>query len=473
MSYPVQTEETSEQVSLWVAVRESFQGKEYDFTTGSLPRAITILAIPMVLEMLMQAVFGVVDIFFVGRLGADAVAAVGLTESLLVLVLAIGMGLSMAGTAMVARRIGEGDAEAAEKAAKHVFLAGAVVSVPISILGAIFAPEMLQLLGASPEVVALGTPYCAILYGTSATVLFLFMINAVLRGAGDAVLAMRALWIANGINIVLDPLLIFGLGPFPEMGVAGAAVATATGRGVGVGYQLWVMTRGKSRIPFTTWRFRLEVPLMRRILDVSMPGMAQYVIGTASWLGLFRILSVFGSDALAGYTIAIRVLVFALLPSWGMGNTAATLVGQNLGAQQPDRAERSVWMTSFANMVFLAIVAVFILLFAEPLTRLFTDEAAVIAHSVSCMRIVSYSYVFFAYGMVVSQAFNGAGDTRTPTWINFVAEWLIQIPLAWALAVPFAMGADGVFAGMAIAQAGLAVISIVVFRRGAWKLKAV
>ncbi len=473
MSYPVESEEIAEQSSLWVAVRESFQGKHHDFTTGSLPRAITILAIPMVLEMLMQAVFGVVDIFFVGRLGAEAVAAVGLTESLLVLVLAIGMGLSMAGTAMVARRIGEGNADAAEKAAKHIFLAGAIVSVPISIFGAIFAPEMLQLLGASPEVVEIGAPYCAILYGTSSTVLFLFMINAVFRGAGDAVLAMRALWIANGINIVLDPLLIFGIGPFPELGVPGAAIATAIGRGVGVLYQVWVLMRGSSRIPFTSWRLKLEWSLMRRILDVSMPGMAQYVIGTASWLGLFRILSIFGSDAIAGYTIAIRVLVFALLPSWGMGNAAATLVGQNLGAKQPDRAERSVWLTSHANMIFLAIVAVLILLFAGPLTRLFTSDPAVIRHSVSCMRIVSYSYVFFAYGMVVSQAFNGAGDTRTPTWINFVAEWLIQIPLAWALAVPFAMEADGVFAGMAIAQAMLAVISIVVFRRGRWKLKAV
>ena len=463
----------TEPVSLWAAVRASFRGASYDFTQGSLPRAIVVLAIPMVLEMLMQAVFGVVDIFFVGQLGAEALAAVGLTESLLVLVLAVGMGLSMAGTALVARRIGEGQAEAAGLAALHVFLVGALVAVPISVGGAVFAPDLLRLLGASPAVVEVGTGYCAVLYGTSATVLFLFIINAVLRGAGDAVLAMRALWIANGVNIVLDPLLIFGWWIFPAWGVTGAAWATAIGRGLGVAYQIWVLATGKTRVPFPSWRFRPDRRLLRRIASVSLPGIVQYLVSTASWLALFRILSRFGSDALAGYTIAIRVLVFALLPSWGMGNAAATLVGQNLGARQPDRAERSVWLTSLANMVFLGLVAIGLLLFSEPLARVFTKDPAVVAYSVDCMRIVSYSYVFFGFGMVTVQAFNGAGDTRTPTWINVVAGWLLQIPLAWGLAVTLGWGATGVFAAIAIAQALLALISVAVFRLGYWKLKNV
>ncbi|NBC19327.1 MAG: MATE family efflux transporter [Bacteroidetes bacterium] len=469
MAQPVHPPESR---SLWSALRASFRGEAYDVTTGSLPRAITILAIPMVLEMLMQAVFGVVDIFFVGRLGADAIAAVGLTESLLILVLALGMGLSMAGTALVARRIGEQDPEAAGRAALHVFLAGGLVAVPVSILGVLFAPQMLALMGATPSVIATGAGYCAVTFGASATILFLFMINAVFRGAGDAVLAMRALWIANGINIVLDPMLIFGIGPFPELGVTGAAVATAIGRGLGIAYQVHVLLGGRTRIAFPE-AFRPDLRLMRRILNVSLPGMLQYLIGTASWLGLYRIVALFGSDAVAGYTVALRVLVFALLPSWGMGNAAATIVGQNLGAGQPDRAERGVWLTSFTNMGFLGLVMVGLLLFAEPLTLVFTTAPAVVEQSVQCMRIVSASYLFFAFGMVTVQAFNGAGDTRTPTWINFVAHWLIQIPLAWALAVPFGWDATGVYAAIAIAQSALALISVSVFRLGYWKDQAV
>jgi putative MATE family efflux protein len=469
MAPPVQPGESR---SLWAALRASFRGEPYDVTTGSLPRAITILAIPMVLEMLMQAIFGVVDIFFVGRLGAAAIAAVGLTESLLILVLALGMGLSMAGTAMVARRMGEKDPVAAGRAALHVFLAGGLVAVPVSILGVLFAPSLLSLMGASPEVVATGAGYCAVTFGACATILFLFMINAVFRGAGDAVLAMRALWIANGINIVLDPLLIFGIGPFPELGVTGAAVATAIGRGLGIAYQVHVLLGGRTRIAFPE-AFRPDLRLMRRILHVSVPGMLQYLIGTASWLGLYRIVALFGSEAVAGYTVALRVLIFALLPSWGMGNAAATIVGQNLGAQQPDRAERGVWLTSFTNMGFLGVVMIGLLLFAEPLTRVFTADPAVVRQSVLCMRIVSTSYLFFAVGMVTVQAFNGAGDTRTPTWINLVAHWLIQIPLAWVLAVPLGWEATGVYTAIAIAQSALAVISVSVFRRGYWKGKVV
>lgn len=427
----------------------------------------------MVLEMLMQSVFGVVDVFFVGKLGADAVAVVGLTETMLVLVLAVGLGLSIATTAMVARRIGEKDTEGAGVAAIQALVAGGAISIPISVLGIVFAPSMLGLMGASDSVIETGWGYCAIMFGTNATILFLFLINAIFRGAGDAVLAMRALWLANILNMVLDPFLIFGWGPFPEMGVAGAAVATSIGRGLGVVYQLYVLLRGSSRIHLFLEQVRVDLAVMRRLIRVSLPGMFQYLVATLSWMFLFRIMADFGSDALAGYTIAIRILVFALLPSWGMGNAAATLVGQNLGAGKPDRAERSVWITSFGNMVFLAVVALMMLLFAEPLMRLFTEEAAVIAVGEDCLRIISYTYVLFAFGLVTVQAFNGAGDTTTPTLINLVCYWFLQIPLAYLLAHPVGMGTSGVFASVAISQAVLAVIGIVVFRLGYWKKKAI
>lgn len=436
-------------------------------------RAIVLLAIPMVLEMLMQSVFGVVDIFFVGRLGADAVAAVGMTDSLLVLVLAMGLGLGMAATAMVARRIGEKDIVGAGMTAVQALIAGGIVSVPISIAGVVFAPEMLALMGASESVIDTGAIYCAIIFGTNAVVLYLFLINAIFRGAGDAVQAMKALWLANVLNMVLDPILIFGLGPIPAMGIAGAAIATSVGRGIGVAYQVYLLLRGNGRLRLLREHLRVQVEVMQRMVRIALPGMIQYLIGTASWLALFRILADFGSDALAGYTIAIRILVFALMPSWGMGNAAATLVGQNLGAGQPDEAERSVWIASFANAAFLGLVAFLMWLQAEELIMIFTDNADVISFGADCLRIVSYTYVFFAFGMVTSQAFNGAGDTTTPTWINFVCYWLIQIPLAYVLAHPLGMGASGVFTAVAIVQAVLALVSVLVFRQGRWKLKAV
>jgi putative MATE family efflux protein len=455
------------------ALRATFKGLPQDFTTMTMGRAIVLLAIPMVLEMLMQSVFGVVDIFFVGRLGADAVAAVGMTDSLLVLVLAMGLGLGMAATAMVARRIGEKDEDGAGQTAMQALIAGSIVSVPISIAGIVFAPEMLGLMGASASVIDTGAVYCAIIFGTNAVVLYLFLINAIFRGAGDAVQAMKALWLANLLNIILDPILIFGLGPIPAMGIAGAAIATSVGRGIGVAYQVYLLLRGTGRLRLMRSHVRLRLALMKRMIRIGLPGMMQYVIGTASWLALFRILADFGSDVLAGYTIAIRILVFALMPSWGMGNAAATLVGQNLGAGQPDEAERSVWIASFANAVFLGLVAFLMWLQADALIAIFTDNAAVISYGADCLRIVSYTYVFFAFGMVISQAFNGAGDTTTPTWINFVCYWLVQIPLAYMLAHPVGMGASGVFAAVAIVQALLALVSILVFRLGHWKLKAV
>ena len=461
----------AEDRSFWHDLRAALRGVPQDYTTLGLGRAVALLSIPMVLEMLMQSIFGVVDIFFVGQLGAAAVAAVGMTDSLLILVLAVGMGLSMAATALVARRVGEGDPAAAGVAAFQALLAGAAVSVPVSVLGVLFAPDLLRLMGAAPEVVAVGAGYCAILFGTNGTILFLFLINAIFRGAGDAALAMRALALANGLNIVLDPLLIFGWGPFPEMGVTGAAVATTVGRAVGVAYQLYLLVGGRGRIHVGLAQMKVAADVLRRMLSVSLPGIVQYLIGTASWLALFRLLAAFGSDVLAGYTIAIRIIVFALLPSWGMANAAATLVGQNLGARRPDRAERSVWLTSFSNMFFLGAVALVLLAEAEGLMRLFTDAGAVVRYGAACLRTVSYTYVFFAFGMVTVQAFNGAGDTRTPTWINLFAHWVLQIPLAYGLAHGFDLGPQGVFWAIAIAQAALALVSIVLFRRGYWKTK--
>ncbi len=457
----------------WEEVRTVFKGGHKDYTSGSIGRAIVLLAIPMVLEMLMQSVFELVDAYFVGQLGADALAAVGVAGSLLILVLTVGFALSMATTAMVARRIGEKDEEGARVAAFQGLVAGAALSIPISLLGIFFAADMLRLLSTPESAVEVGTGYTAVLFGTNAVIMFLFLINAIFRGAGDAVLAMKALAVANCFNIILDPLLIFGWGPFPEMGVTGAAVATSIGRGLGVAFQVYILVSGKSRIHLHLKQARVVFEVMWRLIRISGPAVLQYFIGTASWLVLFTIINKFGEAAAAGYTVAIRILIFALLPSWGMGNAAATLVGQNLGAGKPDRAERSVWITSFSNMVFLGIVAVCMYVFAEPLIALFSDDPEVIKIGMDCLRIISYTYVLFAFGIVTVQAFNGAGDTTTPTWINFISYWLLQIPLAYVLALPVGWEASGVFAAGAISQAVLAIISVWIFRLGYWKKKAI
>lgn len=464
---------TTERRSLRASLREAVTGTRHDFTTGPLGRAILLLSVPMVLEMLMQSVFELADIFFVSRLGAEAVAAVGITASLLILVFAIGMGLSMAATAVVARRMGEGDSEAASRAAFQAIVLAAGVSVPLAVGGALFAPDLLRLMGATEAVVAAGSTYCAILFGTNASILLLFLINAVFRGAGDAVLAMRALGLANLLNVVLDPLLIFGLGPFPELGVTGAAVATAVARSVGVAYQLTMLARGTGRLRLHRDVLRLRAHVLRGMLRVTGPGVVQYLVGSASWIVVIRLVAHFGSAAVAGYTIGIRVIIFALLPSWGMGNAAATLVGQNLGARRPDRAERAVWITSLCNAVFLGVVALALYAAGEPIMRLFTDEATVIAVGTDFLRIIAYSYPLFAFGMVTVQAFNGAGDTMTPTWINLVCYWLFQLPLAYALAHPLGWGAEGLFVAITAAQALLAALGVLLFRRGRWKEQVV
>jgi len=472
MSNGLESESASAQAGFWAAVREAIQGSEQDYTEGSLRRAIALLAIPMVLELGLESVFAVVDVFYVARLGPEAVAAVGLTEAILTVVYSVATGLSVATTAMVARRIGEKDAEAASVAAVQAIWLGVAVSA-LGSLAALVAPRLLGLMGGSPGLIATGRGYTAVMLGTSVTIFLLFLINAAFRGAGDAAIAMKALWLANLINLVLDPCLIFGLGPFPKLGVTGAAVATAIGRGTGILYQLLVLARGRGRIRIRRAQLRLEPRILWRLLRLSLTGMLQFLVGTASWLGLVRIIALFGSAALAGYTIAVRIIVFAILPSWGMSNAAATLVGQNLGAGKPERAERSAWATGFYNMLLLAAIGALFVGFAEPLVRLFAAEAPVVAAGVKCLRLVSYGYPFYAYGMVLAQAFNGAGDTVTPTVINVFCYWLFEIPLAWVLAILWSLGPTGVFLAITIAESVLAVVAALVFRRGRWKAQKI
>jgi len=473
MSEPTSSAELRRTPSFWDSVREAIGGSRQDFTEGSLGRAILLLAVPMILEMLMESVFAIVDVFWVSRLGADAVATVGITESMLAIVYAISLGLSMSAAAMVARRIGERNPDQAAVSAVQAIGVGVMVGLVVGATGTVLAPKLLQLMGASTELVASGHRYTSVMLGSSFVILQLFLINAIFRGAGDAAIAMRVLWLANLINLLLDPCLIFGLGPFPALGVTGAAVATTTGRSVGVIYQLVVLARGRSRIVVRREHLQLHPIVMLRLLRLSANGILQVAIGTASWLGLVRILSRFGSNALAGYTIGVRIILFALLPSWGMSNAAATLVGQNLGARRPDRAERSVWLAGFYNMCFLGGVGLLFVLFAPGLIRLFTSDPLVTPFAVDCLRIVSCGFLFYAYGLVFSQAFNGAGDTLTPTLLNLTCFWLWEIPMAYLLSIRLGLGPRGVFVSITIAFSTLALLGGLVFRRGRWKQQQV
>jgi len=457
------------QPSLWSSIREALRGSHQDYTVGDLNRAILLLAIPMVLEMVLESLFAVVDVFFVGRLGADAVATVGLTESLLTLIFAVAIGLSMSTTAMVARRIGERDSEDASVAGIQAIVLGLSVSLLVGIPSFIFAPRLLQIMGASPDIVATGSGYARIALGGCGAVMMLFLNNAIFRGAGDAAIAMRLLWVSNIINLILDPCLIFGLGPFPRLGVTGAALATFTGRSIGVLYQFYRLARGTERLPSLARHLRANLTVLWRLLRVSVTGILQFAIANTSWIALVRIVSTFGAAALAGYTIAIRVVIFVILPSWGLSNAAATLVGQNLGAGKPDRAEASVWRTGLYNMIFLGGVGVILILFAEPIVRLFTHDPDVIPLAASCLRILSYGNIGYAYGMVMLQAFNGAGDTVTPTWVNLFGFWFLEIPLAYWLAIPMNLRSKGVFFSIVIAEASIALAGILLFRRGRWK----
>jgi putative MATE family efflux protein len=454
-------------------VREALRGSHRDYTEGPVGRAVVLLAIPMVLEMALESVFAVVDVFWVSKLGAAAVATVGLTESILAILYSIAIGLSIASTALVARRIGERDRERAARTAVQAIALGVLVAVPLGVVGALLAPRLLALMGAAPDVVAQGSGFMAVMLGGNVVIVLLFLINAIFRGAGDATVAMRVLWFANVCNLVLDPCLIFGLGPFPALGVTGAAVATTTGRGLAVVLQLVTLARGTGRIVIRPEHLALEPKTMLALLRLSGAAIFQSLIGTASWIGLVRILSGFGSAALAAYTIAIRIVIFAILPSWGMSNAAATLVGQNLGAGRPERAARSVFLAGAYNMIFMGAVGAVFAAIPGALVALFTSDPAVAPVAADGLRIVAAGFLFYAWGMVLVNAFNGAGDTWTPTLINLGIFWLWEIPLAHVLAVRAGLGPRGVFLAITIAFSTLAVVGGLLFRRGKWKEKRV
>ncbi|HEV8303392.1 MAG TPA: MATE family efflux transporter [Gemmatimonadales bacterium] len=457
----------------WTVVRDAIRGIPHDYTAGSLGRGIVLLAIPMVLEMAMESIFAVVDVFWVSRLGPDAVATVGLTESMLTLVYTAAMGLSIGVAATVARRIGEKRPDTAAEAAVQGIALGLGVAAVVAVLGIALAPRLLAVMGASAAVTAIGSGYTRMMLGGSATVLLLFLINAIFRGAGDAAIAMRVLWLANAINIVLGPCFIFGLGPFPQLGVTGAAVATTIGRGTGVLYQLYRLTRGDARVTVRRMHVALRPAIMANLVRLSGSGTFQVLVGTASYVGLVRIMSTFGSQVLAGYTISVRILIFALLPSWGLANAAATMVGQSLGARDPDRAERAAWLASRYNMVVLGAVGLVFILLAGPIVGLFTNDAVALPTGAMGLRTMSFGFVFYALGMALTQAFNGAGDTWTPTWINLGCFWLWEIPLAYLLARVWGFGPQGVFLAITIGYSTLALVSVVLFKRGRWKLRRV
>ena len=472
---PEQTDPASESTpkrrSLLGEVGSALRGDEHDYTEGSLKRAIWMLAVPMVLELAMESVFAICDIFFVSRLGDDAVAAVGVTEAMLTIVYALAIGLAMSATALVARRIGEKNVDGAVRAATAAIAVGILGGIALGIPGFFFAEELLGLMEAPESVIETGKGYTQIILGLNVVVMLIHLQNGIFRGAGDPALAMRSLWLANAINLVLDPCLIFGLGPFPELGMTGAAVASTIGRGTGVLYQFGILRAGWGRLHLAGRAFRVRLVLVAEILRLSVGSIGQLLIATTSWVVLMRIVAPFGEAALAGYTIAIRIVIFAFLPAWGLSNAAATLVGQNLGAERPERAERAVWLTGIYNMLFLGAVSIVFLTCAPLLIAIFTQEPATKDTGVAALRILSYGYVFYAWGMVVVQAFNGAGDTMTPTWINLVCFWSFQIPLAWTLARPAGWGPSGVFWSVCIAETLLAAVAVMWFRRGKWKEK--
>jgi putative MATE family efflux protein len=462
-----------ERHAFWSTVREALRGSRQDYTQGPIGRSILLLAVPMVLEVVLESVFALTDVFFVSRLGEAAIATVGLTESMMAIVYTLAVGLSIGATATVARRIGEQNPDGAARAAVQTLALGAIVSVILGIAGVALAPTLLRLLGAAEDVVATGSNFTRMMLGGNASVVMLFLVNGIFRGAGDAAIAMRVLWLANGINIVLGPLLIFGLGPFPELGVTGAAVATTIGRGTGAAFAIYRLFQPGRHIQVRREHLRLDPALMGRLVRLSATGTLQVFIGTASWIGLVRILSQFGSAALAGYTIAMRVILFALFPSWGLGNAAATMVGQGLGAKKPERAEAAVWIAGFYNLCFLGTVGIVFVAFADQIAGLFTQDPKVLPYAVTGLRIVALGFPFYAYGMVVNQSFNGAGDTWTPTYLNLFVFWLFEIPLAYLLSVRLGMGPVGVFWAITLAFSLLAIASALLFKRGKWKAKSV
>jgi len=466
-------ENLTETQPYWTRVRafvsESLSENETDFTVGPINRALGLLAIPMMLEMAMEAVFAVVDIAFVSRLGTNAIAAVGLTEALITVLYAIAIGLGMGVTAMISRRIGAKDPVAAAYVMGQAIWVGVAVAIVIGVLGVTFAADLLRMMGASEGVVAEGRGFTAMLLGGNASILFLFLLNAGFRGAGDAPVALRSLTLANGLNIALDPCLIFGLGPFPELGVTGAAVATTIGRSIGVAYLFWYLFGGKGRLQFQLRNLAIAPDLIVRMIRISIGGIGQFLIATSSWIAIIRVVALYGSAPIAAYTIAIRLIEFVFLPAWGLGNAAATLVGQNLGAARPDRAEKSVWIASRYNVIFMTVLGVIFVVFAPQIVSLFSADEEIRNYGVSCLRILGLGYPIYAVGMIVVQALNGAGDTRTPSILNFIVFWLIQIPLAYWLATAVGFGPNGVFMSIVFSESVLTILAVLVFRRGKWR----
>lgn len=471
--YVETTSEKTYDNSFWSILREAISGSNRDFTTGSIGLAIFLLSVPMILEMVMESLFAIVDIFFVAKLGADAVAVVGITEAMMAIIYAVAFGLAIGATATVSRRIGERDHENAAKTAAHVIYLGMIVSVALSAVGIIFAADFLRLLGGEPQVVEQGTTFTRLMLGGNAAVVFIFLLNAIFRGAGDASIAMRVLWLANGLNIVLDPLFIFGIWIFPELGVTGAAVATLIGRGAGVLFALWCLFGKGGRITIRRDHWSFDPKLLWKLVRLSATAVLQFAIATASWSALVRVVAGFGSEAIAGYVIGLRVIIFAILPSLGLSNAAATLVGQNLGAGKPQRAERSVWTAAFINAAFLGLVGLIFLILSAPIVALFTTEPTVLDYGTRCLHIVAYGFIFYGFGMVIETSFNGAGDAWTPTYLNFFIFWVFEIPLAYYLAYNLGWGPDGVFWSITIAFSVLAVVSGLIFMRGKWKTKMV
>ncbi len=469
MTYEMTKNETNFRERARAFVRESLSDNETDFTVGPIGRALGLLAIPMMLEMAMESIFAVVDIAFVSRLGTDAIAAVGLTEAMITVLYAIAIGLGMGVTAMVSRRIGAREPDAAARVTGQAILVGGVLAVVIGIYGVKYAPDLLRMMGASDEVVATGKGFTAMLLGGSASILYLFLLNAAFRGAGDAPVALRSLTLANAINIALDPCLIFGLGPFPELGVTGAAVATTIGRGIGVIYLTYYLFGGKGRLRFGAHHLKPVPALMLRMIRISIGGIGQFLISTSSWIAIMRIVALYGSAPVAAYTIALRLIEFALLPAWGLGNAAATLVGQNLGAGKPERAERSVWRAAKYNAFFMASVGVIMIVLAPQIVVLFSSEPDVIRYGTTCLRILGVGYPMYAVGMIIIQSLNGAGDTTTPSVMNFICFWLLQIPLAYWLATSAGLGPNGVFTAIVIAESLLTMLGVLVFRKGRWQ----
>jgi putative MATE family efflux protein len=480
----------TENNSFWSILREAIAGSSRDFTTGSIWIAIFLLAVPMILEMGMESIFAIVDIYFVGHLGANSVAVVGLTESMLAIIYAVAIGLSIGATATVARRTGEKDMDGAARSAAHAIYLGLIVSLVMSAIGIIFAPTFLRLLGAEPQVIELGTTFTRIMLGGNSVIVFLFILNAIFRGAGDAAIAMRVLFLANLLNIFLSPCFIMGpdifafLGIhapqalldawiFPKLGVTGAAVGTTIGRGAGVLFAAWWLFRPGGRITIHKEQWKLNSKILSGLVKVAAPAVLQFTIATASWSALVRVIAGFGSEAIAGYVIGLRVIMFALLPAVGLSNAAATLVGQNLGAGKPERAETSVWKAAFLNAVVLGSVGFIFLFLSHQIVGIFTNEPKVLDYGTNCLHIVAYGFIFYGFGMVLETAFNGAGDTWTPTYLNLFIFWLFEIPLAYTLAYKFGFGADGVFWAITIAFSLLAIASALLFKRGKWKLKQV